>query len=699
MRADRGNRMMEPGELRTGSEIVRNLAVGLALAVAGGWALRKLLRDRRGKAGGPGPIVASRILDTVHQGVFWKDRASVYLGCNAAFATAVGLDHPSEIIGKTDYDLHWPRADADAYRADDQEVIESGTAKRAILEPLQQADGTRLWCETSKEPLRDDEGRVIGIIGLCTDVTDRRLQEIDLRETRLMLQTVLDGIPVRVFWKDLNSVYLGCNLLFARDAGLERPDDIVGKSDHDLGWSEQADLYRADDRQVMDTNQSKLGYEEPQTTPDGEQIWLRTSKMPLHDLEGEVIGVLGTYEDITASKRAEAEQRSLEAQMLHAQKLESLGILAGGIAHDFNNLLVAMLGHADLALADLPPGAGAHQHVEEIRTAARRARELTNQMLAYSGKGRFVVRSLQLGEVVSEMGHLLEAAIPKKVGLRYRLARDLPAVEADVAQLRQVVMNLVTNAAEAIGEGRGTITLATGQQQASPEYLRSAFSQENLPGGDYVYLEVSDDGCGMDAATRERLFEPFFTTKFQGRGLGLAAVLGIVRGHRGTVKVDSEPGQGSSVKVLFPVGRGEAPTVAEPAPEEEPAGPLRGTVLVVDDEEVVREVTREMLERDGLEVLTAGDGAEAIEVFRERQGQIVLILLDMTMPRMDGEETFRELRRLDPDVRVILMSGYNEQDTTSRFVGKRLAGFLQKPFTLQDLEARLRAALGPPKDR
>ena len=686
---------MEPNELNIWSEIVRNLAAGLALAVAAGWVLRRLLRERRGRSGSPDTIVASRILDTIHQGVFWKDRESVFLGCNAAFAAAVGLDHASEIVGKTDYDLPWPHPEAEAYRADDREVIETGAAKRAIIEPLQRADGTRLWIETSKEPLRDDEGRVIGVLGLYTDVTDRRLQEIDLRETRLMLQTVLDSIPVRAFWKDLDSVYLGCNLLFARDAGLQRPEEIVGKADHDLGWADQADLYRADDRQVMDTNRPKVGYEEPQTTPDGAQIWLRTSKVPLHDLEGKVIGVLGTYEDITASKQAEAEQRALEAQMQHAQKLESLGILAGGIAHDFNNLLVAMLGHADLALADLPRSAGAQQHVEEIRTAAWRARELTNQMLAYSGKGRFVVRSLQLGEVVSEMGHLLEAAIPKKVSLRYAPADDLPTVEADVTQLRQVVMNLVTNAAEAIGERGGLITLTTGRQQASPESLQSVFTQERLPGGEYVYLEVSDDGCGMDATTRERLFEPFFTTKFQGRGLGLAAVLGIVRGHHGTVKVDSEPGKGSSFKVLFPAGRGQAPALTEPALGEQSAESLQGTVLVVDDEEVVREVTKELLERIGLDVLTAADGVEAIEVFCEHRERIVLVLLDMTMPRMDGEETFRELRQLDSQVHVILTSGYNEQDATNRFVGERLAGFLQKPFTMQDLESKLRAALGP----
>jgi len=644
---------------------------------------------------GPDRVVASRILDSISQGIFWKDRDLVYLGCNAAFAASVGLAHPNEIHGKTDFDLPWPREDAEAYRADDHDVIESGLTKHAILEPLQRADGTRLWIETTKVPLRDDLGSIIGVLGLFVDMTAHRRQELDLQQTQLMLQTVLDTIPARVFWKDLDSTYLGCNQLFAQDAGLAEPGEIVGRSDHELGWAEQADLYRADDRSVMESSIPKVSYEEPQTTPDGEQIWLRTSKIPMRNLDDEIIGVLGTYEDITASKRAEEEQRRLESQIQHAQKLKSLGVLAGGIAHDFNNLLVAILGYADLTLEDLTPASTGYQYVEDIRTAAMRARDLTNQMLAYSGKGRFVVRSLQLGDVVQEMGHLFEASISKKVDLRFSLADDLPDVEVDVAQIHQVVMNLVTNAAEAINGNGGLISLTTGFQHATADYLQKSYVQEDLPTGEYVYLEISDDGCGMDRDTRDRIFDPFFTTKFQGRGLGLAAVLGIVRGHGGSIKVYSEEGNGTSFKVLLPAGQGSAPSLSATEPAVDTKDRLEGTALIVDDEECVLKVAGQMIQRTGLEILTARDGVEALEVYRKHRGDIVLVLLDMTMPRMDGEETFRELRALNPEVRVILASGYNEQDATNRFVDKGLAGFIQKPFTLQNLEQMIHAALEP----
>jgi len=642
---------------------------------------------------GPDRTMALRILDALPQAIFWKDRESVYMGCNVAFAAAVGLADPQEIVGKTDFDLPTSQAEAEAYRQDDREVIATEQPKHGIIEPMRYADGRHRQVETTKIPLVGDDGGVVGVLGIYSDVTDRQRRAVELREARHMLQVVLDTIPVRVFWKDRESVYLGCNRLFATDAGIDGPAEIVGRNDTQLGWREQSELYRADDKAVMDSGEPKLGYEEPQTTPDGGKIWLRTSKIPLRDPDEKVIGVLGTYEDITDSKRAEEDQRRLEAKVQHAQKLESLGILAGGIAHDFNNLLVAILGHADLALTDLPPSLPGYQNVEEIRTAAKRARELTNQMLAYSGKGHFVVRHLQLNDVVTEMGHLLEASIPKKVNLHYELAEDLPAVEVDAAQIRQVVMNLVTNAAEAIGGSDGRITLATGRRHATAEYLQGVDSREPLPAGTYVYLEVSDDGEGMDPETRARLFEPFFTTKFQGRGLGLAAVQGIVRGHAGAIKVHSEPGQGSCFEVLIPAN--EAPIVLpqESTPTESDITPLTGTVLLVDDEEVVRQVVSQMLKRLGLDVLAAADGAEALELFKDHRQAIRLILLDMTMPRMDGEETFRELMLLTPDVRIILSSGYSEQDATSRFVGKGLAGFIQKPFTLVDLEAKIREVL------
>jgi len=639
-------------------------------------------------------IPPSAILDTLSQGVFWKDRDSVYLGCNAVFAAAVGLGHPSEIIGKSDADLPCTPAEVASYRADDLEVIETGGRKQFVLEGIRPSDGQTFWVETTKAPLRDESGRIVGVVGLFSDVTAYYRQSMDLRQAQHMLQTVLDTIPARVFWKDRDGVYLGCNRLFAADAGLGSPDQIIGRTDHALGWADQAELYRADDAAVVSSGEPKIGYEEPQTTPDGNQIWLRTSKIPLREPSGEIIGVLGTYEDITGAKLAEAEKRRFEAQVQHAQKLESLGILAGGIAHDFNNLLVAVLGNADLALMEMSRTASGYQNVQEIKTAAIRARELTNQMLAYSGKGRFVVRNLQLGDVVREMGQLLESAIPKKVSLQYDLADNLPPVEVDGAQIRQVVMNLVTNAAEAMGDNGGRVNLVTGLQFADEAYLQSAYLQQDLPAGEYVFVEVSDDGCGMDPDTRERLFEPFFTTKFQGRGLGLAAVLGIVNGHRGTIKVYSEPGRGSCLKVLLPVARdATSPPGTVVQPETEQAVPLHGTVLVVDDEEHVRNVACAMLRNLGLGTLTAGDGVAALDVYRENSDKIDVVLLDMTMPRLDGAETFRRLRQMNPNLKVILTSGYNEQDATGRFVGEGLAGFIQKPFMLRDLEAILRMAI------
>ena len=398
--------------------------------------------------------------------------------------------------------------------------------------------------------------------------------------------------------------------------------------------------------------------------------------------------------DITARKAAEEQRWQLEQQMQQTQKLESLGVLAGGIAHDFNNLLTVILGNASLALDELPSMSPARDSLRVIEKTALRAAELCRQMLAYSGQGRFVIETIHLDELICEMASLFKSSLPKKATLDLNLADALPPLRGDPSQIRQVVMNLVINAAEALGDRSGVVTVSTGAMQCRPDDLAGAYREERLTEGMYVWLEVSDTGCGMNSETQRRVFEPFFTTKFTGRGLGLSAVLGIVRGHQGALQVVSTPGQGTTFKVLFPAAPPVGPQSASP-----PRAPLgtwqgMGIVLLVDDEDSVRTLGARMLERIGFQVLVASDGQEALELYQVRQGEIVLVLLDLTMPYMDGEETFQQLRCFDPQVRVVMTSGYTETEMALRFTGQPRCGFLQKPYTLEGLTQCLREALG-----
>jgi signal transduction histidine kinase len=396
---------------------------------------------------------------------------------------------------------------------------------------------------------------------------------------------------------------------------------------------------------------------------------------------------------------AETVRKELKIQVQHAEKLKSLGVLAGGIAHDFNNLLAAVIGFADLALEDLPADAPARRHIEEVVTAGERAAELTSQMLAYSGKVRFEARVLDLHEVVAKLDSLMRAAVSKKAVLRYDLAEDLPAVEADASQIQQVLLNLITNASDAIGKGDGVINVKTAVMAADRDYLDQTCllsqrgSDEELPEGDYVYLEVRDTGCGMDGETIGKIFDPFFTTKFSGRGLGLSAVLGIVRGHGGAIRVWSEPRSGTTFRVLFPCSKKAAKQSKRP-PTMFSALRGHGTILVVDDEEDVRKMATKTLERHGFSVVTATDGRDAVEVFQSSGDMIDAVLLDVTMPHMDGEETSIELRRIRPDVKIILSSGYHEQHAIQQFDGQTGTVFLQKPYRSKKLVEVVHAVLG-----
>jgi signal transduction histidine kinase/ActR/RegA family two-component response regulator len=395
--------------------------------------------------------------------------------------------------------------------------------------------------------------------------------------------------------------------------------------------------------------------------------------------------------EIAQRAQAEEERLKLEQQLFEAQKLESLGVLAGGVAHDFNNLLVVILGNAGLALMDLSPDSPARASVEQIEIAARRAADLTRQLLAYAGRGRFVMQRLDLGALVADMIDLLKASIGKHVALQYQAPPTLPAIEADATQIRQVVMNLVINASEAIGAEPGTITITIGTRWIDQAFLHEAAALLEVPDGWYVCLAVSDTGCGMDDSTRARIFEPFYSTKFTGRGLGLSAVLGIVRSHKGTLTVQSMPGQGSTFMVLLPAIA--APAEAMPVPATRSGWQGHGTVLVVDDEPEVRTFAQRVLERSGLKVLTAADGVAAIEMLTAHAAEISCILLDLTMAHMGGEQAFAQIRRLRPELPVVVMSGYTAEDVASRFTGAYPTGFVQKPFTPQELRAALQQAL------
>jgi PAS domain S-box-containing protein len=411
------------------------------------------------------------------------------------------------------------------------------------------------------------------------------------------------------------------------------------------------------------------------------------------ELENEPPLMLSIYRDITERRQAEEQRLALERKLLDSQKLESLGILAGGIAHDFNNLLTAVMGNTELAMMELSETSPTRPYLEEIEKTTLQAADLCRQMLAYSGRGKFVIQRVGVNGIIEEMTHLLQISISKKNMLKFHLSPGLPAVEVDAAQMRQVIMNLVINASEAIGDKSGVITVSTGVMRADADYLYETYLGTSLSEGDYVYIEVSDTGCGMSSSTRTKIFDPFFTTKFTGRGLGLAAVLGIVRGHKGCLKVYSETGRGSTFKFLLPCAPG-GPSELSGQPAGHALWHGSGTVLVVDDEETVRTVTARMLEKFGFKVLTASDGQQGVDVYRKHTKEISVVVLDMTMPRLSGEEAFTEMRRIRPDARVILTSGYNEQDATNRFAGKGLAGFLQKPFKPDVLYEKLMTVIG-----
>ncbi|HEY9162094.1 MAG TPA: PAS domain S-box protein [Desulfomonilia bacterium] len=548
---------------------------------------------------------------------------------------------------------------------------------------IRRKDGTYgIWSDRG-DSVRDAKGISVKMIGTSTDITRLRHDEEALRISEENYRAIFDTANDAIFIHDLKDGSIldvnrrMCEMYsYTHEEALALDIESISEGHPPYSSDDATEKIRA-----AQTKGPQL-FEWMAKDKYGKIFWVEVN-LKLSFIGGKEV-VMAIVRDISERKKNEEERQNLEKQLHHAQKLESLGVLAGGIAHDFNNILMAILGNSELGLMNTPDGSPLRPRFEAIIKASLRASEICKQMLAYSGKGRFIIQSIDITDVIREMMPMLEVSVSKNVLLDYSLAEGLPLIEADRSQIQQIIMNLVINASEAIGEKSGVINISTGFMEIDRKYLDEAQLENDLQEGNYVYLEIADTGCGIDKATLSRIFDPFFSTKFTGRGLGLPAVHGIIRGHKGGINIISEPGKGSIFRVMLPAVTYQV----EQAPilkNKEKVFTESGTILLVDDEESIRTLGRVMLERMGFSVFSAADGREAVDIFRKNRNRIVCVLLDLTMPNMSGEETFRELRIIQPDIPIIISSGYNEAEVKGRFTGMNLSGFIQKPYHMNDL--------------
>ncbi|MBI3412410.1 MAG: PAS domain S-box protein [Planctomycetes bacterium] len=544
-------------------------------------------------------------------------------------------------------------------------------------------EGAVRWVRESITISCDGDSTHLRLHGVVADITKRKEVEEDLRGQRTLLRNILANIPHSVFWKDRQGIYLGCNDNSARDLGMSSAQHVIGKSDYDMCFTRaEADFYVKCDLEVMEGDKPLLNIEETQLRPDGKQATLLTSKVPLRDGEGQVVGVLGIYADITEHKR-------LEDQLRQSQKMEAVGRLAGGVAHDFNNLLTVITGYTELLLSELLPEDPWFAKIREIKFAADRAAGLTRQLLAFSRKQVLAPKALDLNALVTETQSMLRRLIGEDIELVSRLQPNLWQIHADPGQIHQVLLNLAVNARDAMPQG-GRLTIATANARLEKP-LPMGFLE--APPGPYVELSVSDTGSGMKQETLAHLFEPFYTTKEVGKGtgLGLATVYGIVKQSGGDILVRSEPGKGSSFSIYLPAAETAVPLSSERRLSEVRKG--LETILVVEDEAGVRSLTKCLLEMDGYQVLEAANGAEAILLCERFPDVIHLMATDVVMPQMSGRQLSDRLAPLRPDMKVLYISGYTEDAIVHHGVLDNGFAFLNKPFSKDGLSRKVREVL------
>ncbi len=630
----------------------------------------------------------ARVLESMNEGVCLTDRHGVVLHTNPACDEMYGQPQRG-LLGRKLETLLVGSAEQSLEKIEQIRKILDREGRWSGELTSRRWDGALFTAQARVSALELSEG--VFWVWVQQDVTRRKRSEAALKEREERFRMMADSAPVMVWMTDDRGQCTYVNAAWVKLTGLSFEESLGA------GWTA---AQHPDDRRDWGGEFSKRFERREQFETElrlrsaaGDFRWILFRGVPRYEGSGAFAGYIGSAIDITERKLAEEERRELLRRSEQQQKLESLGVMAGGIAHDFNNLLVSMLGYAELALESVEAHTPSREHVEQFQIAAQRAAELTNQILAFSGKRRLRLEQLSLSQAVIETLALIESSMSPRVLVDVELDKGDGAIEADPGQLRQVIMNLLLNASDAVREQGGCITVRTGATRATEERLAAAVGGDGCTPGGFVFLEIVDDGSGIDEDTMGRIFDPFFTTKFTGRGLGLAATLGVVRGHGGAIEVESRAGQGSLFRVLFPAAGTVSATTTGGAP------PARGseTLLLIDDDAGVLDSTRQMLELLGYRVFTASDGAAGVKTFAEDPGGIDVVLIDIVMPGLTAAQTIERIRAVRPEARVLLWSGYNEAESTAEFFGHTISGFLQKPFTPTQLTTKIREAVSEPE--
>ena len=625
------------------------------------------------------------LIDTIPTPVFYKDRDGKYLGFNKAFETFFG-ETKEKLMGKSVFDINPPEL-AEIYYAQDEELFNSGGVQHYESQ-VKNVQGKLRDVIFNKAVFTDSKGVVTGLIGAIIDITERNLTDDKLRESENRFRDIAHSMADWIWEVDKDGKYTYVSHT-AKNALGYSPKELIGKTPFELMPEGERNKIKEIFLEIFSRSRPIVDLENWNLAKDGTEICFLTNGVPIIDADGELQGYRGVDKDITNQKKLEAERITIEAQLQQSQKMEAVGTLAGGIAHDFNNILAIILGNAELASADVPDSNPASASLKEIHRASIRAKDMVQQLLAFSRKTDEVSIPINMALIIKESLKMLKHAIPTSVEFKQHISDDSCNVMGDASQINQIVMNLVTNAADAMSE-EGELVEVT---------LENIILQEEkicfdwvLSPGPYVRLRMRDTGEGIEPKIMDRIFEPYYTTKEigKGTGMGLSVIHGIVKRHNGGIRVESELGKGTFFEIYFPA--------LEKAAEEEkePEGEIKGgseRILFVDDEESMVNLNHQRLERLGYNVKSTTKPVEALEWFRADPDQFDVIITDMTMPRMTGDRLAAEILKIRPHMPVIICTGYSERMSAKKAAALGVRKYIEKPIGLRNLASLLREVL------